>query len=244
MKKPLLTSAILVFTLSTAWSQINLNDIGKKIENASNSVSGGQTGLSNQDIIKGLKEALTIGSKNSSDRASKMDGYLKNPKIKIPFPKEAQEMESSLRTVGMGPQVDKFVLTLNRAAEDAAKEAVPIFKDAVMKMTITDGMSILKGSDNAATTYLKNATTAELTAKFKPLIANSMNKVQVTKYWNPLAKKYNQLPMARKVNPNLEDYVTKKAIEGLFVLVAEEEAKIRKDPSARVTDILKQVFGH
>ncbi len=244
MKKTLLTLAACSLSITFSLAQINLNDLGKKLENAASTATGGQTGLSNQDIISGLKEALTVGSKNSSEKASKLDGFMKNTKIKIPFPKEATEMESTLRSVGMGPEVDKFVLTLNRAAEDAAKEAAPIFRDAVTKMTISDGLGILKGADNAATSYLKNATSAELTAKFKPIIGASMNKVEVTRYWKPLATKYNKIPMARKVNPNLEEYVTKKAIEGLFVLVAEEEAKIRKDPAARVSDILKKVFGN
>jgi hypothetical protein len=134
-------------------------------------------------------------------------------------------------------------MTLNRAAEEAAKDAAPIFLKAITSMSIGDGFSILKGGDNAATTYLKDKTNAELMEKFKPVVANALQKVQITKYWNPLMTKYNSLPMTSKVNPNLEDYVTKKAIEGLFKLVADEELKIRKDPGARVTDILKKVFG-
>ena len=223
-------------------AQINLDDLTKGINKARNGGSG--KGLSNDEVIRGLKEALNVGSNNASGTASKLDGYYKNPKIKIPFPKETQEMESTLRNVGMGPQVDKFVLSLNRAAEDAAKDAAPIFLNSIKSMTITDGMTILKGKDDAATSYLKNSTNKDLIAKFRPVVKNSLQKVEVTKYWNPLASRYNQLPLTRKMNPNLEEYVTQKAIEGLFYLVAQEELKIRKDPMARVTDILKKVFGN
>lgn len=239
MKKILLPSVLAVLINYSATAQFNWKTLSKKVQSTVSS----NTSLSNDDIIAGLKEALTVGSKNSTALASKIDGYYKNPVIKIPFPKEAQEMESTLRNVGMGSQVDAFVLTINRAAEDAAKNAAPIFIDAVKKMSITDGLNILRGKDDAATVYLKNSTSAQLTAQFKPVIQSSVQKVNVTKYWNPLASKYNMLPFVNKVNPNLEDYITQKAIEGLFYLVAQEELKIRKDPSARVSDILKKVFA-
>lgn len=226
----------------SGYSQIDLNNIGKEINKATGNAGKG-SGLSNEEVIKGLREALTVGSNNASGLASKLDGYYKNPKIKIPFPPEAREMEASLKNVGMGPQMDVFVKTLNRAAEDAAKGASPIFVAAVKAMTITDGLSILRGADNAATEFLKKSTHKKLLEKFKPVVKKSIERVELTKYWNPLASKYNQIPLVRKVNPNLEDYVTKKAIEGLFFLVAQEEMKIRKDPLARVTDILKKVFG-
>jgi hypothetical protein len=143
----------------------------------------------------------------------------------------------------MGSQVDKFVETMNRAAEDASKSVTPVFVDAITKMSIADGMSILKGNNDAATSYLRDKTTAELTQKIKPIIAASLKKVEITKYWNPLVKKYNAMPMVQKVNPNLEEYVTERALQGLFKLLAEEEGKIRKDPAARVSDLLKKVFG-
>jgi hypothetical protein len=238
MKKLFLMLAVL--SAATANAQININNIGNQINNAVN--GNGQT-LSNDEVIRGLKEALSVGSKNSSDRAAKIDGFYKNPNIKIPFPKEAQEMERVLKNAGMTNQVNNFVLTLNRAAEEAAKDAAPIFLNAITSMSIADGFSILKGGDNAATTFLKDKTNAELLVKFKPVVASALQKVQVTKYWNPLVTKYNKIPMTKKMNPNLEEYVTKKAIEGLFKLVAEEELKIRKDPGSRVTDILKKVFG-
>ena len=233
-----------IFLSQLSFGQFDMKKLNKTVNDAKGNIPTNKTSLSNDEVVRGLKEALTIGSKNSSDLASKVDGYYKNPKIKIPFPPEVQDVESTLRGVGMGSQVDKFVLTLNRAAEDAAKDATPIFRDAITKMTIADGVSILKGSDDAATKYLNNTTSPELLAKFKPVVKNSLQKVEVTKYWNPLAGRYNQLPLSRKMNPDLEDYVTRKAIEGLFVLVAQEELKIRKDPLARITEILKKVFGN
>lgn len=244
MKKQIVFLTLFSLACHLSFSQIDLKGLQKEANKAlGNSGTGLGAGLSNDEIVSGLREALTVGSNNAGSLASKLDGYYKNPKIKIPFPKEAQEMESTLRGMGMSQPVDKFVMTLNRAAEDAAKSASPIFVAAVKGMNISDGLSILKGGDNAATEFLKKSTNTELLAKFKPVIAASLKKVEITKYWNPLASKYNALPMVRKVNPNLEDYVTKKAIEGLFYLVAQEELKIRKDPIARVSDILKKVFG-
>jgi len=217
-------------------------DINQTVKDATNIING--KNLSNDDIIKGLKEALSVGTKNSSGKASKTDGYYKNPLIKIPFPKEGQQMESTLKSLGMTKQVNDFVKSLNRAAEDAAKKAAPIFLDAITKMTITDGVNILKGNDDAATQFLKKGTSTQLKNEFKPVIKTSLNKVQVTKYWNPLVKNYNKVPFVTKMNPNLEEYVTQKAMDGLFMLIAQEEAKIRKDPKAQVTDILKKVFGN
>lgn len=214
------------------------------IKNIKNTVSGNQgAGLSNADIVNGLKEALKVGTNNSTSAASKLDGFYKNPSIKIPFPREAKEMESQLRSLGMGNEVDKFIMTLNRAAEDAAKSAAPIFLNSIQKMNINDGLSILKGGDNAATNFLKNTSNAALIAAFKPIVESSLNKVQITKYWNPLFTTYNKVPFVKKMNPDLNQYVTDKAIEGLFKLVADEEFKIRKNPAARVNDILKKVFN-
>ena len=144
----------------------------------------------------------------------------------------------------MQDQVDKFELTLNRAAEEAAKEAAPIFIDAVKNMSISDGFAILKGDSTAATEYLREKTSAQLKVKFKPVIHNAIEKVEVTKYWNPIITTYNKIPFVEKMNPDLEEYVTQKAMDGLFLMLAQEEAKIRKDPAARVTDLLKRVFGN
>ncbi|MEO5572529.1 MAG: DUF4197 domain-containing protein [Bacteroidia bacterium] len=239
MKAAKIAVIIFLFVYGASYAQFDLNQI---IKDATN-VAGG-THLSNDDIVKGLKEALNVGSKNSSAKASKVDGYYKNPLIKIPFPKEAQQMESTLKSLGQSKQVDQFVMALNRAAEDAAKKAAPIFLGAITKMTINDGVTILKGKDDAATQYLKTSTTAQLKNEFKPVIKASLSKVKITKYWNPLMSNYNKIPFVTKMNPNLDEYVTQKAMDGLFTLVAQEEAKIRKDPAAQVTDILKKVFGN
>lgn len=239
--KTILQKICIVFFLFplASCAQWDLNKINKTIKDN----TGISKPLTNDEIIRGLKEALTIGSNNSASAASKVDGYFKNQIIKIPFPPEAKEMEQKLRSIGMNKQVDEFVLTLNRAAEEAAKEAGPVFVTAVKQMTITDGVKILKGKDDEATQYLKRTTSGELKNKFQPIVKRAIDKVKVTSYWNPLASTYNKIPLVKKVNPNLEDYVTQKALDGLFYLVSQEELKIRKDPVARVTDLLKRVFG-
>ncbi|HRG57695.1 MAG TPA: DUF4197 domain-containing protein [Bacteroidia bacterium] len=243
--KKIFLSALLTISFYSLKAQLKLpsEKINTTIGNAANSVSAGGGTLSESEIAKGLKEALDVGTKNAVGSVSKADGYLKNPKVKIPFPPDVKKVETSVRKVGMNRQADDFVIALNRAAEDAAKSATPIFADAIKAMTLSDAKSILKGNETAATEYFKGKTSSELASKFKPIVQQSMQKVQVTKYWNPLATKYNQLPMTQKVNPDLEKYVTDKAIEGLFKMIAEEEIKIRKDPAARITDILKSVFG-
>jgi len=226
-----LVSVAWLVSANAGWG---LNDI-KKI------VTGGT--LTNDEVIKGLKEALTIGSKNAVASASRLNGFYKNPRIKIPFPPEAQKVKSAAEAIGMRKQVDEFVETLNRAAEEAAKKAAPIFLDAITGMTIQDGFQILNGPDDAATAYLKSKTIAPLTREFKPVVKRAIQKVKVTKYWNPIAGSYNKVPFVKKVNPDLDEYVTERALAGLFTLIANEEKKIRKDPAARATDLLKKVFG-
>jgi hypothetical protein len=223
-----------------ACSQIDFKKIGSQVDKTINQ----KKPLTNDEIIRGLKDALSVGSKNASSSASKADGYFKNPAIKIPFPPEAKNIESKVRALGMNKQVDEFVMTINRAAEEAAKEAAPIFLNAITSMTITDGVGILKGNDSAATAYLKRTTSSQLHDKFKPVIKSATQKVDVTKYWNPIITTYNKVPLVTKMNPDLEEYITQRALSGLFLLVAQEETKIRKDPTARVTDILKKVFGN
>lgn len=200
--------------------------------------------LTNQQIVTGLKDALSIGANVATGNASKVDGYNKNPLIRIPFPKEAEDVKKALINIGMKKQVKEFETQLNRAAEDAAKKATPIFINAITKMTITDGLTILKGRQDEATQFLKKNTQTQLNAEFRPVIKASLDKVQITRYWKPLITKYNKLNLGKKQNPNLDAYVTEKAIDGLFKLIAQEEQKIRKDPVARVNDILKLVFGN
>lgn len=199
--------------------------------------------ITEDEIVRGLKEALEVGAKNAAKSTSAVDGFYKNDLIKIPFPPEASKVEKKVRSLGLNKEVDKFVLTMNRGAELAAKEAAPIFINAIKNMTVADGAKILQGEDNAATQYLREATSKELYAKFLPVVQKALKEVDVTKYWNPIIKTYNKIPFIKKQNPDLDAYVTQKTIDGLFVMIAKEEASIRENPEARVTDLLKKVFG-
>jgi len=201
------------------------------------------SGPTADEVARGLKEALVQGTNKGTNLVSQIDGYFKNPEIKIPFPPDVKLVETKLRALGMGKQVDEFVLSVNRAAEDAAKEAAPIFVGAIQKMTIQDAVGVLKGSEDAATQYLKKTTTPQLKEKFMPVVKNSLNKVNATKYYSDLVNNYNRIPFVQKVNPDLSSYATDMAIQGLFVMIAKEEKNIRKDPLARTTDLLKKVFS-
>jgi hypothetical protein len=225
-----------LITLAFSSPSQNFNDI-KKI------VDPGKSGLTEKDAVSGIKEALEKGTGESVNFVSKLDGYFGNPEIKIPFPPEAKEVESKLRSIGLGSQVDEAVLSINRAAEDAAKSAQPIFVAAIKGMTVTDAINIVKGKNDAATQYLKNTTSPELRKQFSPIIKASLDKVNATKLWSDVMKSYNQIPFVKKQNPDLTAYVTDKAIDGLFVMIAKEEQKIRQNPAARTTEILKKVFG-
>jgi hypothetical protein len=230
--------SILIFTLTAAVFNTNAQ-ILKEAQKIL-----GSTGFTEKDAADAIKEALSNGTNNSVSIVSKVDGYFKNPEIKIPFPQDAKVVESKLRAVGLNKPVDDVILSINRAAEDAAKQAAPIFLAAIKGMTITDAINIVKGDKDAATKYLKKSTSKELRAKFKPVIKASLEKVNATKYWSTAINAYNKIPMVKKMNPNLTDYVTGKAIDGLFVMIAKEELKIRQDPVARTTDLLKKVFGN
>jgi hypothetical protein len=244
MKKTIIPIVAIIAMSITATTAQSIQNITNGILNGNSGSNGsGSKPLSNDEVVRGLKDALTVGTNNSTGLASKLDGYYKNPKLFIPFPKEAKDVKDKVDALGMKSQTDKFVMNLNRAAEEAAKSAAPVFLSAVKGMTITDGFAILKGGDNAATTYLKNKTTDQLKQQFTPIVKAALDKVQITKYWNPIIKKYNKIPMVKKQNPDLTAYVTDRAIAGLFVLLAEEELKIRKDPAARITDILQKVFS-
>ncbi len=219
---------------------------GGLLEKAGQVLSGKTgTGLTQDEIANGLREALTVGIRNGSAKASAVDGYFKNPLIKILLPPDAQRVEATLRQVGLGPQVDKALLTINRGAEEAARRAVPIFVDAIRQMTIPDAVNILRGEKNAATQYLKRTSSNALTAAFSPVIDSSLAKVGATRYYGDLATQYNSFPLTRqKINPDLKAYVTQRAIDGLFLLVEQEEIKIRENPAARVSELLKRVFGN
>lgn len=213
------------------------------LEDVNNAANSGPAPLSNSEVIRGLKEALSVGTNNSTSLTSKLDGFYKNPEIFIPFPPEAIKVKEKVEALGMKKQVDEFVMTMNRSAETASKEAAPIFLNAIKSMSIADGFAILKGNDNAATLFLKDKTSGQLKVKFNPIVKNAISQVKVTNYWNPIITTYNKIPFIEKQNPDLEDYITTKAMDGLFIMIEKEEKKIRKDPMARVTDILKKVFG-
>lgn len=210
-----------------------------------NTTAGGTntTVLTNQEVIRGLKEALTVGTNNSTAMAATTDGFLKNPQLFIPWPAEALAMKEKLIQLGFQNKVNEFETSLNRAAEEAAKEAAPIFIDAITTMNVTDGFTILRGNDTAATHYLREKTYTPLKTKFSPKVKAAIDKVNVTAYWTPLANLYNAIPAVKKVNPNLNEYVTNKAINGLMILIGKEETKIRTNVNARITDLLKKVFA-
>lgn len=212
--------------------------------NANRNSSGYNTNLSNNDIVSGLKEALRIGAQNAGNKLSATNGFFGNTLIKILMPPEAKQVESTLRSVGLGSVADKAILAMNRAAEDAAKQAAPIFINAITSMSIQDGVQILTGGNNAATNYLKSKTTAALVSAFSPVIKNSLDKVNATQIWNTVFTTYNSLPLVqKKVNTDLTGYVTDRALSGLFITIGQEEQKIRTDPAAQVTNILQKVFG-
>ncbi len=227
-----------IFLSLALFSTASCSQIEKYIDKSSK-----KKPLTNEEVIKALREALVIGTNNSSASASKVDGFYGNLLIKIHFPEEAIKIKNAVEKLGMASQVEKFVLTLNRAAEEAAKDAAPIFINAITSLTIADGFSILRGPDNAATQYLSSKTSTQLHTKFKPVVNSALQKVNLTKYWKPLIDTYNKIPTVQKMNPDLDEYVTQKALVGLFKLIAEEELQIRRNPAARVTELLKKVFG-
>jgi hypothetical protein len=234
----IIAAAILLLSFTSCAQFDQIFKKGKVIAN-----QGKGTSLTNEEVISGLKEALAVGTNNSSSKAGKVDGFYKNPRLFIPWPEEAVKMKEKLLMLGFESQITQFEESLNRAAEEAANHAAPVFIDAIKAMTVNDGFTILRGSDTAATAYLRKTTYAPLKQEFLPVVKAAIEKVDVTKYWSPLVTTYNMIPGVKRQNPDLDDYVTGKAINGLMLLIADEEIKIRKDPMARVTDLLKKVFG-
>jgi len=198
---------------------------------------------SESKIAQGLKEALEIGTDNAVKVVSREDGYYKNPKIKIPLPGSVQKVEKALRTLGYGQQVDAFELSMNRAAERAAPEAKALFWDTIKQMSFSDARKILNGRENEATLYFKEKTGGRLGQAFKPIVHSAMSEVGVTRYFQDLDAKVRSIPFAESLSFDLDQYVTDRSLDGLFFMLAEEERKIRQDPVARVTDLLKEVFG-
>lgn len=252
MNKRLLSSLLVLASFSlTAHAQFSLpSSIGgfklptkKTATNATTATTTGVGNLTSSEAASGLKEALIQGISKGSDQASQVDGFNLNKLIRIPFPPDAQRVATTLRSIGLGSQVDKFELSLNRGAEDAAKSAKPIFLNAIKQLTFTDVWNILTGQKDAATQYLKRTTTSQLTTAFKPIMQQSLDKVDATKYYSTLSSTYNKLPLVTPVQTNLNQYATDRAIDGLFTLIAQQEADIRANPVARTTSLLKKVFG-
>jgi len=250
MKKIFLLQILIVLV----YGNLSAQGIGGILKKATTKDSTGKNGisklftksssnsLSNDDIIAGLKEALRVGTDSSCKKLSRSNGFFGDAAIKLLMPTEAQNVEKQLRSVGLGNLVDKAILSMNRAAEDAANGVGDIFWTSIKQMSIQDGVQILNGNDIAATTYLQKTTTSELIQKFKPVIDASLIKTDATKYWKDVFSNYNRFSKD-KVNPDLTAYVTERALAGLFLNIGLQEQKIRKDPSAQVNGILKKVFG-
>jgi Protein of unknown function (DUF4197) len=236
--KKVLTVLLLVTGLAAMGQNDLFSNIKKKVTN-----STGSSSLSSEDITAGLKQALTLGAQKSADRLSVVNGFLGNKAVEILMPEQAQKVEKTLRSMGMGKLVDDAIASMNHAAEDASKSAAPIFVNAIKSMTVTDGLNILRGADTSATAYLRKNASPELTKAYTPVIDSALQKTGATKYWKDVFDTYNKIPLVSKVDPDLSSYVTQKAINGIFYYVAQEEIQIRKDPAAQVTDLLKKVFG-
>jgi hypothetical protein len=226
-------STIIIFTFNSC-------DVLQKVVNTNTVPSNA---LTNDQVVGGLKEALKQGVTKGVNTLSVKDGYFKNPSIKILFPPEAQKVEKTMRDLGLGSMVDNAIEKMNNAAEDAAIGAKDIFVNAITSMTINDAMNILMGDKNACTSYLKRTTSTALYQQFNPVIKNSLNKVGALTAWNEVVTRYNKIPLVEKVNPNLDDHITNKAMEGLFMMVENEEREIRKNPMQRTTELMKRVFA-
>lgn len=202
-----------------------------------------QGGIGNADIAAGLRQALDFGIDKQVQKLTLKDGFYKNELVKILMPEELRKVDKALRDIGLGSLADDGIKMLNRAAEDAVKEATPIFVNAVKDITFDDARNILLGADNAATQYLQGKTTTDLYNKFQPVIQNSFSKVGADRIWTNLIERYNTIPFVNKVNPDLTDYVTNEALKGVYTMIAVEEKKIRTKVNSRTTDLLKRVFA-
>jgi hypothetical protein len=227
----------LVILASASAGEAQFGDLLKKLKQA----TGG--GLTEEKIVEGLKEALQIGTTKAVERVSRPDGYYANPRIRIPLPGAVKKVEKPLRLMGYGHKIDEFERSMNRAAEKAAPQAKAIFLDAIKKMTFKDARKILEGEKNEATLYFKRNTRDRLHEIFKPVVHDTMADVGVTRAYQEIDQKISSMPMSESIRFDLDDYVTNGALEGLFYMLAKEEEKIRKKPAARVTDLLKEVFG-
>ena len=217
--------------------------IRETLETVSQTMEKESSGPTTAEVVNGLKQALEVGIKNSADIASKLDGFYRNPQIAIPFPPDAQRVAGKLRQLGLGREVDRFIETLNRGAENAASKSVPIFVGAIRGMSIEDAWDILNGGDFAATRFLQEKTSTQLRIAFEPVVADALRQANATRYYADIVGTYNKIPLVKKVDADLDSYATSETIDGLFYLVGQEEAKIRKDPLKRTTELLRKVFG-
>ncbi len=227
---------ILLLLVATSFSCAEMQQVLEQLPQ-------GTTGLGQFDISNGLKEALDKGISNQVSKLTATDGFLKNEAVKILLPQELQNVDTKLRQIGLSSLADEGLKVLNRAAEDAVKEATPIFVDAVKNMSFNDAKNILMGNNTAATTYLQSSTNTALYSKFNPVIKSSFAKVGADKVWTNIITKYNSIPLVKKVNPDLTDYTTNKAMEGVFKMIAVEEQNIRTNIGSRSSDLLKKVFA-
>ncbi len=228
--------AACIFLCAATTASAQVEQLGKALG------LGSKTQLGDAKIASGLKEALKVGAENAVKLTGKTDGYYRNEAIKILMPKNVRSLERGLRALGGGAKIDEFELSMNRAAESAAPEARKIFADAILRMSIDDARKILNGGDTAATDYFKSKTTSELTSAFHPIVEHSMEKFTVTQQWNSLVGQFQSIPFAKSPSLDINQYVVGKALDGLFFMLGQEEKKIRTDPAARVTTLLKQVF--
>lgn len=243
MKKIRTSGFIALIFIASQFTSCTPEALSQVLDVVSAGTGTGEIPLTQDQIIAGLKEALVKGAVNGSSTVSALNGYYENPSIKILFPEEAQKVEQKLRDIGMGSLVDDLIEKVNHSAEDAAKEAAPIFKSAITSMTVTDAMDILMGSETAATDYLRKTTTAGLYSSFEPVIVKHLNNRGALDKWTDVVTTYNKIPFVQKLNPSLQDHVTNKAIDGLFQMIAKEETLIRQNPLERTTDLLKKVFA-
>lgn len=235
---------LLSATATLNWS-CDAESVNAILQSAGETLGESDGSITNAEAVLGIKDALKQGATSGADIVSAVNGYFGNPLIKIALPPEAEPVVDVLSKLPGGQKLlDDAVLSINRAAEDAAKEAAPIFVNAITSMSVNDAMGILFGEQDAATDYLIAKTTTKLTDKFTPVIDNSLGKTGATRYWGDVMERYNKIPLVKKVDPDLSSFVTTKALDGLFVMVAQEEIKVRESISSRTTPMMKKVFGY
>jgi len=242
MKSPkrFLKSAAAIFIV--ALFLVGCQSLPEGFRGAVEGMLAGNQELSLETIVAGLKEALAVGTQNTVASTTQKGGYLNNPSLRIPMPEKLEGLASTLRKIGLGSQVDLFETKMNESAELAAKEAAPVFMDAIKSMTFDDAKKILNGGDTSATDFFREKTDATLKAKYQPIVTTKMQELGAVQLYQNLEQQYNRIPLVPKASVSMEDYVTEKSLDGLFFILAQEEKKIRENPAARTTALLKKVF--